>query len=231
MAVVYLDESLLLNEKDIYYNKDKFDSGEINLCFITGLSGSGKSTMSREMAKQKKIEHYQLDDLMCIKDNFTMSQLKQYGDLIYSFFNGRGKKYYLTEKELNEKQIPGSDYEDSMFKDFINHAKRYADSHKDRKYVIEGVWLICADDNGIDYFKPSEFDDCAFYIKGTSLLISKIRAANRDKEDAKYGKLGKALAVIRSVIRPKNWKYYYADEQKLKKFRNYFKNKMKENKE
>jgi adenylylsulfate kinase-like enzyme len=54
MAVVYLDESLLLNEKDIYYNKDKFDSGEINLCFITGLSGSGKSTMSREMAKQKK---------------------------------------------------------------------------------------------------------------------------------------------------------------------------------
>ena len=26
------------------YNKDKFESGEINLCFITGHSGSGKST-------------------------------------------------------------------------------------------------------------------------------------------------------------------------------------------
>lgn len=58
MGVVYLDESLLINEKDIYYNKDKFDSGEINLCFITGLSGSGKSTMSREMAKQKKNRAY-----------------------------------------------------------------------------------------------------------------------------------------------------------------------------
>ena len=37
-----LNESILINEDDIYYNKNKFDSGEINLCFITGLSGSGK---------------------------------------------------------------------------------------------------------------------------------------------------------------------------------------------
>ena len=40
-------ESFLFNDKDIYWNKDKFDSGEINLCFITGYSGSGKSTMGR----------------------------------------------------------------------------------------------------------------------------------------------------------------------------------------
>ena len=36
------NEAYVKNVKDIYYNKDQFDSGEINLCFITGHSGSGK---------------------------------------------------------------------------------------------------------------------------------------------------------------------------------------------
>ena len=35
-----ISENLVKSVNDIYYNKDKFDSGEINLCFITGLSGS-----------------------------------------------------------------------------------------------------------------------------------------------------------------------------------------------
>ena len=230
MGVVYLDESLLINEKDIYYNKDKFDSGEINLCFITGLSGSGKSTMSREMTKQKKIERYELDDLMFIKDHFTMNQLKQYGDLIYSFFNGVGKKYYLSYEEVNEKSLSGEEYEEAMLKDFVHYAMKYADSYKNRKYVVEGVWIFCCDNNGHEFFRPSEFDDYAFYIKGTSLLISKIRAANRDKKDA-GGKFKQLYAFVRSMVRVKNWKFYYSSEQELNIFRNYFKNKMKENKE
>ena len=43
------NEGYLINEKDIYYNKDKFDNGIIKLCFVTGLSGSGKSTMAKHM--------------------------------------------------------------------------------------------------------------------------------------------------------------------------------------
>ena len=42
------NEAYIKNIKDIYYNKDQFDSGEINLCFITGHSGSGKSTMAHK---------------------------------------------------------------------------------------------------------------------------------------------------------------------------------------
>lgn len=91
------DESVIKNQEDIYYNKEKFDSGEINLCFITGHSGSGKSTMGRDM-QQHGIEHYELDDLMFIKDHFTMANLKEYGGLIYSFFDGPGKKYYVTKQ-------------------------------------------------------------------------------------------------------------------------------------
>ena len=90
----YFHEGYVMNEEDIYYNKDKFDSGEINLCFITGHSGSGKSTMGNNMQKDN-VEHYDLDDVVANKMHFTMANLKEYGDLIYSFFSGPGKKILL----------------------------------------------------------------------------------------------------------------------------------------
>ena len=215
-----LNESILFNEKDIYYNKDKFDSGEINLCFVTGHSGSGKSTMARDMQKNN-VEHYELDDLQCIKDHFTMSQLKEYGDLIYSYFNGPGKKFYMTYQELVDNKIPGSEYEDKLFPGFVHYAMQYAKSHKDRKYVIEGVWLFCNDDNGSPWFKPEEFKDYAFYIKGTSMIVSKWRAAKRDAEDNDNS--FDRLRYSSKDFFFNNWKWYFIDEKQINRFRNYFK--------
>ena len=184
-----IEERYLINDKDIYYNKDKFDSGEINLCFITGHSGSGKSTMGRNM-QSDNIEHYELDDLQCIKDHFTMQNLKEYGDLIYSYFNGQGKRFYVTYQDLKDNNTPGSEYENILFKDFVHYAMKYAKSHKNKKYVIEGVWLYCDDENGNPWFTPEEFKDYAFYIKGTSVIISRHRAALRDaREDSKGNKI------------------------------------------
>lgn len=215
-----VEERYLINDKDIYYNKDKFDSGEINLCFITGHSGSGKSTMGRNM-QSGNIEHYELDDLQCIKDHFTMQNLKEYGDLIYSYFNGQGKRFYVTYQDLKDNNTPGSEYEDILFKDFVHYAMKYAKSHKNRKYVIEGVWLYCDDDNGNPWFTPEEFKDYAFYIKGTSVIISRHRAALRDaREDSKGNKIN-TIKIYLNMIR-KNWKWYLVDEKALNKFRKYF---------
>ena len=215
-----IEEKYIMNEDDIYYNKDKFDSGEINLCFITGHSGSGKSTMGRNM-QSDNIEHYELDDLQCIKDHFTMQNLKEYGDLIYSYFNGQGKRFYVTYQDLKDNNTPGSEYEDILFKDFVHYAMKYAKSHKNKKYVIEGVWLYCDDDNGTPWFTPEEFKDYAFYIKGTSAIISKHRAALRDaKEDSKGNKIN-TIKIYLNMIR-KNWKWYLVDEKALNKFRKYF---------
>lgn len=216
-----VEERYLINDKDIYYNKDKFDSGEINLCFITGHSGSGKSTMGRNM-QSDNIEHYELDDLQCIKDHFTMQNLKEYGDLIYSYFNGQGKRFYVTYQDLKDNNTPGSEYEDILFKDFVHYAMKYAKSHKNKKYVIEGVWLYCDDENGNPWFTPEEFKDYAFYIKGTSAIISKHRAALRDaKEDSKGNKINTIKMYLNDMIR-KNWKWYLVDEKALNKFRKYF---------
>ena len=214
-----INESYIINEDDIYYNKDKFDSGEINLCFIIGQSGSGKSSMASDM-EENGVEKYELDDLQFAKDRFTMSQYKEYGDLIYSFFAGPGKRFYITKEDL--KNIKPKDYEDKIFNEFIDYAKQYSASHQNKKFVIEGIEILFRDSNKQPLFKPSEFKDYAFYIKGTSLLISFIRANKRDASDAD-NKLDEFKSRIKLLIHP-NAKYRFLTEKDLNKFRSYFKN-------
>lgn len=217
------DESVIKNQEDIYYNKEKFDSGEINLCFITGHSGSGKSTMGRDM-QQHGIEHYELDDLVFIKDRFTMANLKEYGGLIYSFFNGPGKKYYVTKKYIIDNNVPSSDYDDKLFVDFVKYAKQYAKSHPKTKFVLEGVWLF---EPG--WFKPEEFKDYAFYIKGTSMMISSIRAAKRNaKEDHPAGGAKYQFEVLRQTLAPDALKWYITNEKQIQQYVKYFTRLMKQ---
>lgn len=209
-----IDESYFVNEKDIYYNKDKFDSGEINLCFITGHSGAGKSTMARDMSS-KKVEIYELDDLVWNKMKFSLENMKEYGNLFYSYFTGRGSKFWYTDEDVKNGTVKAIDkYEEVLINDFIDYAKSYAKAHKDTKFVIEGIWFV-------DFCKPEDFKDYAFYIKGTSVLVSRWRAAKRDSQDA-----GDIFAQFRARVQNftnlKLWKPNWDFEKDLKKFREYF---------
>lgn len=215
--IIDVKEGNIMNQKDIYYNKEKFDSGEINLCFITGHSGSGKSTMARNMSKDDNIEYYELDDVIANKKYFSMNNLKEYGDLIYSFFKGLGKKYYYDENDIKEGKVKsiGNDYTRLVIQDFVKYAISYANSHKNKKYVIEGIWLYC-------FIEPSILKDYAVYIKGTSNLISNIRAAKRDsKEDFSEKGIERTKAFIK---RAKNFftKDSFKAEKSINKYRSYF---------
>lgn len=216
-----MNENIFLNTDDLYYNKDKFDSGEINLCFITGLSGSGKSTMGMHM-RDKTVEHYELDDLWCVADHLSMANLKEYGDMIYSFFKGPGKKYYVTLEYLKKNNVSEFDYEYKLFPDFVHYAMKYAKLHKDKKFILEGIWLFCAEDRR--WFNPKEFDDYAVYIKNTSVIVSMIRGAKRDASN--FVPSERPREFIRTIT--KNFKRYFIDEKLLSEFRSYFIKKMKE---
>lgn len=215
----YITEGVILNDKDIYYNKDKFDSGEINLCFITGHSGSGKSTMANNMSGTE-VEAYELDDVIMNKISFSMNELKEYGDLIYSFFNGIGKKYYYIDTDIKDgiaKEI--KNYDEKLIVDFVNYAKTYSKSHKNTKFVIKGVWLY-------EFIEPSKLKDYAVYIKGTSALISTIRAAKRDSK-AEYPEKKDTLKRYKSWIG--RFKVLFRSgyngldiEKKIKEYRKYF---------
>ena len=206
--VVHINEGNMFNTKDIYYNKDKFDSGEINLCFITGHSGSGKSTMAKNMAIDE-IEYYELDDVIFNKEKFSMENFKEYGDLIYNFFNTVGKKYFVTAKECRDGRFDNINYEKELITKFIDYSINYAKSHKNNKFVIEGIWLYL-------YIEPEKLKDCAVYIKGTSALISRIRATKRDFKNMEDKSIKNKLNYIKNNIG------FILDEKYIKKYRNYF---------
>ena len=154
-----------------------------------------------------------------------MSNLKQYGDLIYSFFSGSGKKYFYTPDDVKSGKVKEIDglYEKQLIDEFITYAKMYAASDKTKKFVIEGIWLY-------EFVEPSRLKDYAVYIKGTSALISTIRAASRDSKEEYPDKKDK-------VKRFKSWwgrfkvlfcggigskSNGFAIEKKIKKYRQYF---------
>ena len=169
---VPINETLFITEPDLYYNKKAFDEGAINLCFVIGYSGSGKSVLTREY-EGSSVEKVSLDDLVCAKDHFTLEELKKSGDLLYNFFTGSGAEYYVS---LEERDLFSD--RSAVFVKFINFAMEYAASHKDKKYILEGIWTYMFFDD------PSLFDGYAVFMKGTSLVKSKFRRMLRESENS-----------------------------------------------
>ena len=219
-----IHENCLINKKDIYYNKSKFDSGEVNLCFITGHCGSGKSTMGHSMETEENIECYELDDII-FNWNFSDSDLKEYGNLIYSFFNGPGKKFryhsykeWLEDDTWSETNMTDDNcYESCIIKSFVDHSIKYVKSNENTKFVLEGVWVFI-------YFDPSYLDKYAVYIKGSSMIMSKLRAAKRDSKCEKS-----RLEILKSFCKKffvEDWEICLMEEKQIRKFYNYFSSKL-----
>ena len=200
-------DKYVVTEPDLYYNEESFNSGSTNICFILGHSGSGKSQMARTL-EGEDIDHIELDDLLLIKDHFTLDDLKGYSDMFFSFFTGEGAKYYIGIDERDS--IPKEEYEDKVFVDFVKFALDYSKQHREKKYIVEGIWIYLYFDD------PSLFEDYAVFIKGTSFLKSKIRAMkreiHRDKETLQE----------RKQMFGRESRNYLLDEDKIDIYRNYY---------
>ena len=203
------NEKYVVSEPDLYYRENSFNSGETNICFILGHSGSGKSMMARTL-EGDDIDHIELDDLLLTKDHFTMDKLKDYSDMFYSFFNGEGAKYYIGVAERDS--IPKEDYEDKVFVDFVYFAMEYARHHREKKYIIDGIWIYLYFDD------PSVFEDYAVFIKGTSFLKSKIRVMKREM------KRDKDALQDRKQMFGREARNYLLDEDKIDNYRRFFGN-------
>lgn len=205
-----LNEGLLFDYKDIYYNKDKFLNGDINLCIIIGLSGSGKSSMSRSLEKYD-IEHIDLDDAI---DNYRFDdeKLKSKPKMFKEFFKGPGKKYRVSLEE----SLKSIEYETNLTKDFMSFAKSYANNHKNQKFIVEGVWIFY-------HCNPEDYDKYAVYIKGTSWIKSRYRAMKRDSRKNYKGDAVKSSYGIRYKQR---WmETHEGSETKLDRWYKYYKTK------
>ena len=203
-------EKYAVSEPDLYYKEDSFNSGETNICFILGHSGSGKSMMARTL-EGDDIDHIELDDLLLTKDHFTMDELKDYSDMFYSFFKGEGAKYYIGVDERDS--IPKEEYEDKVFVDFVHYAMEYAKNHREKKFIIDGIWIY------LYFADPSEFEDYSVFIKGTSFLKSKIRVMKREMQR------DKEAVQDRKQMFGRETRNYLLDEDKIDSYRSFFGNK------
>ena len=194
-------------EPDLYYKEESFNSGDTNICFILGHSGSGKSQMARAL-EGDEIDHIELDDLLLTKDHFMMDELKDYSDMFYSFFAGEGAKYYIGVEERDS--IPKEEYEDKVFIDFVRFAMEYSRQHPEKKYIIEGIWIYLYFDD------PSVFEDFAVFIKGTSFLKSKIRTMKREIKRDKEELQNRKEMFGREV------RNYLLGEDKIDIYRNFY---------
>ena len=129
--------------------------------------------------------------------------------MFYDFFTGPGEKYYIGKNE--RESYTKEEYEDKVFVDFVKYAIDYAKKHKEKNYIIEGIWIYLYFDD------PSIFSDYAVFIKGTSFLKSKIRTAKREM------KRDKEELQDRKNMFGRETRNYFLDEEKIDKYRNFFK--------
>lgn len=207
------EESVFKEENDIFYNKWKYENGDINLLFITGYSGGGKSTMSRS---EDKFAREVVDmDRIVLFTNKSDEYYENLGPFAKKFMDGPGKKY-RTEKNVSMRNSSGV-FRKKISIDLVDFAKSYAKENKRKKVVMEGVWIY-------RYIEPSDIEDYAVYIKGTSLKTSTERAIKRDKKymsDNHDGSIKKGFHSFTKVVMASK----DAILRDLEKYQNYFKDK------
>jgi hypothetical protein len=128
--------------------------------------------------------------------------------MFFSFFTGEGAKYYIGLEERDS--IPKEEYEDKVFVDFVKFAMDYSEQHREKKFIVEGIWIYLYFDD------PSLFEDYAVFIKGTSFLKSKIRAVKREMQRDK-----EALQERKQMF-GRETRNYLLDEGKIDIYRNFY---------
>ena len=141
---MYVNESFILEKDNLYINFDKFESGESNICLITGLSGSGKSTLGEKIAREYKAEYIELDLFEHCSMFQNDEQLKQAGDVFYKYFN----KHKDIHEKIKLKKISNKELSTEISK-FLKYTISYCKHNKNKKFIIEGVQIYSFGDESL----------------------------------------------------------------------------------
>ncbi len=190
-----LQESLIFNKTDLEFNVDRFESGESNVLLITGFSGSGKSTLAGELATKYGCEHFQLDWMTdyvfgsCTKEDLV--EEGEYG--LLDFIDQENLPTNLSFEDFTEQEII------DLIRKYIKFLIEWCKQQSGQKFIIDGLQIYNEYKEG-----DSHITSCPMIIKGTSGLISTLRAAKRNN--------GSAISNFGPLIR-----FIFRDNKKLNK--------------
>ena len=202
---MYVNESFVLEKNDLYINFDKFESGESNICLITGLSGSGKSTLGSEISNKYNAIHVEIDLFFPMDEEDSL-------DILPKVFSGYIKKHKKFYQKIADNDFR---YNRKLSIDILHYIIDYRKSIKNMKFVIEGIQIYMFGDESIVEYP--------IVIKNTSALQSLIRMIKRDKNammEPDRDDINAKNSYINLIKRiPKFLRYYIDDEKNLNDFR------------
>lgn len=176
--IIDISEGVLVDEPTVAYNYDKWESGESNIMLITGLSGSGKTSLARGVAEQDNAIMVSLDMFQCytrFKENNIKHPSIEYVEK-YLKANPKAKKldfYDIRLEGFGEAFVP-----------YFNWLMKYLSKDKKNRYVVEGIHILL-------FVKYSDIKKYPIICMGTSMSKSLIRRWVRDQfsisDLAKYG--------------------------------------------
>lgn len=152
----------LMSNKDVYLNFNKWRTGEINKCFIIGLSGSGKSVLGQKIAAEWNCYYIQLDRF---RGNvwYTDEELKRNDPFIYEYFTKvwtHGDRHNISKLEPEDRR--------EEFEKFV-----YWLLDRPERMVIDGALDRILMNN-------KELKQFPMIFKGTSMLKSMARMSWRE---------------------------------------------------
>lgn len=163
--------NFFISENDIYCNMGRFlkkSPNQVNICFVTGFSGSGKSTVAKKLAKYHKITYVELDyfSFRGAHRPFTEKDCKDSGhEIIWE---------YIKRNGLSPSFLVGVDKYKAKWIEAITNFVRWLEIMPGN-YVVEGIqctYIIPANPKWLDY---------PIIFKGTSMVTSLIRGLKRDE--------------------------------------------------
>lgn len=156
-----------------YANLDKWGKDQDhNILYITGISGSGKSTAAMYLAKKRNAEYVNLDSYTSMMSKESMNELQNKSFNKYLDGHVKGWRNVLNnDGKLNYKIV------DQMAKASEDWSKELYSQNK--KVIMEGVQL--ADQTW--YENRSSYNDKPFMLINTSALASNYRGSVRDSEN------------------------------------------------
>jgi deoxyadenosine/deoxycytidine kinase len=165
-------ENVIIPRKDGVYNLEKWKPGPNNILFVTGFSGSGKTTLAEEYEKKYNAHMFELDGIEHGYDSSGMNILER----VYKKFPTWKQEF--ADYKSKKTGFPGDTY-DAIF-DYI---VKLCHDDKDNLYIIEGIQMAGpkTDQNGnTSYIYVDKIKGQPLIIKGTPMVSSSIRAANRN---------------------------------------------------
>ena len=207
---------IFFSENDIYFNWDKWLTGESHILFVDGLSGSGKSTLAKKLANQYDAEYVEID---VIAFKIVGQKAVDRGHCNYDYIRDQDPflwKYmkfkhippdFLAHLSIDD-QFRHTDKEEEYKREEIDKYIHWLCFEQKEKVVIEGGHA------GVTITRhPENYENFPIVFKGTSLSKSVLRRMIR------AGKKGKFYTPWRwfSIIKIQYFGYMWPEVNEARK--------------